>query len=112
MEVHGVPRASAPSARVSGHETRRHSPDPLADDLADGYATTLAFDLTPVAELNLHPRARSALRRADVVTVAELAALSDGELAAVPYMGPLFIEQVHAALSERFLSADMPDYVP
>lgn len=50
--------------------------------------------------LELTPRTRTALKRAGIRTVGELAALSDGERAALPNIGPLFLSDIRIALGE------------
>jgi DNA-directed RNA polymerase alpha subunit len=61
----------------------------------------LLDDPTPVAELDVHPRARAALERAGVDTIAKLASMSETERALLPYMGRQFVAEVREALARR-----------
>lgn len=80
--------------------------DDLPPDLRGEYEQRLARLLVPAAdasidELPLSSRARGYLRRSGIATVGELAALTDDERAALPYMGPQFLAEIRAALGER-----------
>jgi DNA-directed RNA polymerase alpha subunit len=55
---------------------------------------------TPVDELPLAARALAALRSAGIATAGQLAQMDEAARAALPYIGPLYLAQIRAALGE------------
>lgn len=64
-------------------------------------ASVASRESMPVDSLPLPPRARSALLRADVATVGDVARMRDDELAALPGIGGGYLLELRAATARR-----------
>lgn len=80
--------------------------DDVPSELRQSYARWLervavpVFADTPLDDLALTARVRTALRRAGIRTAGDLRALSEADRAALPYIGPQFLADIRVALGE------------
>jgi DNA-directed RNA polymerase alpha subunit len=80
--------------------------DDLPAELRTRYEHWCALDTpavssdTPLDQLALSPRVRTALRRAGIETAGDLLAMPEADRAALPYVGPQFLADIRVALGE------------